>query len=188
MLRDVASSRLSFCTGRRVDVNIEQSSCYWNLILPSTPLSKKELKILLQAYKATDQDRERNDFGECPITAISQGLSTKIISAELPFTVESSHTDEDGVWFVGASGGDEILVRVHYPEIEVESDVVRFTLSENTTKGALLDCINKTAAALRRRKDDDDYSTRLDELIARVKNKTGCDGSVVYTNHDVNIG
>ncbi len=188
-LDDIVCSRLSFCAERRIDAHYDHYETYhWGFNIAGTPLSKEELEKLFTAYGADDFDRESNDLGEYPIMEINQGLAEKLVAPELPFILDSSLADAQGVWFFGAPCGEQLTVLVRYPETDMEPDVVRFTLNENTTKKALLTCINRTVAGIKRRKDeDDDRLSKFDDFIDRVKEKTGCCATVVNSHHEIEI-
>lgn len=173
-LEAIAFNLLNELVGREIAVSAEREDfCHWNLNIDKTPLSKKEIQELFLAAGADDYDRESNDFGEYPVTAINQGLATKILARELPFIAASSHAVENGVWFFGPSDEKTVNILVSYPETDCSPDCLCFTLNDGTDRSDLLTYFHNVLAELPRHQSDDRL-TRLDTVIDRVTEDTGC--------------
>jgi hypothetical protein len=92
----------------RVDVQREEYY-YWKAVLHD-PLTLEELEKLFELFQASDHDMDANDFGEYPIMELSEGLCKKLMAKLIPFKLDSTRADDDGVWFIGNETQKEIVL------------------------------------------------------------------------------
>lgn len=116
-LRDMADETLFHLLRRKVSVDVERSDYYdWGFTLIDDSLSLAELETLFTMIEADDWDRESNDFYDAPIQSLSQSLSRKLVSLLLPFHAESTHADDEGVWFISGFTGSQTDVKPVFPD------------------------------------------------------------------------
>jgi hypothetical protein len=85
------------------DIRVEagrEEFYYWKATLLDS-ISLEELETLFALTQASKYDMEANDFGEYPITELSEGLCNKLMAMLLPFGLDSTKADDNGVWFIG---------------------------------------------------------------------------------------
>lgn len=101
-LAKLGTERLSAIIGREIAAAAERSEYYhWGFEIGDTPLTKAEMSLLFDTVGASEDDRDRNDFGDYPIAELNRGLSEKVIKPLFPFILCHSLADDDGVWFFG---------------------------------------------------------------------------------------
>jgi len=176
-LQDTACRYLSDLAGREITAYYDRRDYYhWGFNIADTPLSKEEIEKLFLTAGADDFDRDSNDFGDYPIMEINQGLAEKMLAGELPFTMFSSHADDEGVWFFGPPEAQQVNILVTYPETDMEPDIIRFSLKEGVSENDLTNCFWDTLEEVENEAgaDERDRLSMLDAVIERVTGKTGC--------------
>ena len=101
----LASRLMSGIINREVNVEVYRSEYYYWYLKAPPYLTDEEFETLLSAVDADDRDRELKSLEPPPIYELWQELACKLIEKALPFTVNNSHADDDGIWFVGEETG-----------------------------------------------------------------------------------
>ena len=100
-LDHLMSQLLSELLEREIKAETVREDYYcWSVSITETPLSMEEVEMLFTIANADDYERDANDFGVYPITELTQGLCSKLVSRTLPFYADTSFADDEGVWFV----------------------------------------------------------------------------------------
>ena len=128
-LQEIANVLFSRLLNRDIQLDVNQWDYYdWGIKLTNTKLTIEELEKLFVAVDADDWDRKRNDFDGIPIQSLNQSLSRKLISLLLPFHVDSSLADDEGVWFMGEhiipQAGIKPILPDEMPEDETLFDLI----------------------------------------------------------------
>ena len=104
-LNDTFSQLLSDLLGRRVDAEAEREEYYYWLVrlYPDSHICQSELETLLTSADASELDREDNDIWDGgKVEYLSEGLCNRLMNKLLPFRVDCTRADAEGVWFIGA--------------------------------------------------------------------------------------
>lgn len=186
-LGELGCKYLSELLGREIYAESKREEYYyWGFNIDKTPLSKEEIEMLFLVTGADEHDRDSNDFGDYPIMEINQGLAEKMLAPALLFIMSSSHADDNGVWFFGPIESQMVSILMSYPETDMEPDIFRFALNGETTKEGLISCIQDAISELPE-DDDADRLSRLDEVITRVTEKTGCKSKCFAIDYEAEI-
>jgi hypothetical protein len=114
-LSDTFTALLSSVLNRKIKAqSIRDEYYYWNISVCDTPINRDELDILFALAEADELDREQNDFGEYPIMELCQGLCNKLMDDLLPYRIDHTRADDEGVWFIG--GADKASVEQSLPD------------------------------------------------------------------------
>lgn len=97
----VLSGLLTSLLGKDINAYSERDGHYYWLLSLDDDMTPEDLDALLTISGATDFDRDANDFYGAPILELSEGLCNKLMGKLLPFRLELSLADGDGVWFIG---------------------------------------------------------------------------------------
>ena len=101
-LSDTFTALLSGILDREIRAYAEREEYYyWNIAIREAPITQEELEIIFALAGADILDRETNDYGEYPIMELCQGLCSKLINKLLPYGVDYTLADDEGVWFIG---------------------------------------------------------------------------------------
>jgi hypothetical protein len=101
VLDSLFSSLLTALLGRDIRVDVGREEYYYWMANLLDSITFEELEILHSILQASESDKDTNDFGEYPVVELSEGLCNKLIDKLLPFGLDSSRADDDGVWFIG---------------------------------------------------------------------------------------
>lgn len=103
-LSDIFSELLSGLLNRKIIAeSAREEYYYWLVHLFDTPLTQQELLSIFETADADELDHEQNDFGEYPITELCENLCIKLINKLLPYEINFSSADNEGVWLIGSS-------------------------------------------------------------------------------------
>ena len=101
-----ASELLSGILGRDIYAGSERSEFYdWSIAICCGSIAEAELEILFGIIEADEHDREIQSYeteDDGSVTSLWQRISNKLFSKIMPFEVETSLADEDGIWFFGS--------------------------------------------------------------------------------------
>ena len=110
---DYASELLSGILGRDIQAEGKRSEFYdWSIVLCGDSIAETELDTLYGIIGADEHDREIQSYeteDDGSVTELWQRISTKLFSKIMPFEVEMSLADDDGVWLFGGLTGTDIL-------------------------------------------------------------------------------
>lgn len=96
------SVRLFELLGRDIAPRSFQDGDYWDVY--TQDLTQAEMDLLLDVAGADDEDRENHiPNAEGRIRGITEYLAAKLLSPEMPFSVDRTVATENGVYFMSAS-------------------------------------------------------------------------------------
>lgn|GEM_PF-4723895 len=100
---NIGSELMARLLGREITIEVERSDFYnWEFSVVSDKLiSKTELETLYAVVEADEDEKEKNVLEDGFINSLSQSLSCSLILLLLPFESVTSHTDDNGIWFIG---------------------------------------------------------------------------------------
>jgi hypothetical protein len=187
-MSQIASDELSLTAERMVKAKAEYDDYGWGIRIDGATFTAEETDAIFRMYDADKDDRMSEDFGEDAKVLIKQELAVKIISAVVPFPVVATFMDSGGVWFLGASGAEQLMLCVRYPEIDMEPDIIRFTLPEGVSRETLIACIDEASNEILTQEDSDDGRLEhLDTFLGIVRKRTGCCTETLRSTYDVDI-
>ena len=92
---------LSGIMGREINAYAEREEIYyWSVTMFDTPITPKEFVNILILVDINVVDPHRNDYRMYPIRKLCLGLCVKLMSKLLPFNVDCTFADNEGVWFI----------------------------------------------------------------------------------------
>lgn len=86
---------------------------YWKVVLEAA-ITEAEQEFLFELLSASEWDREESTYSdEFPIMELGEGICKKLMDKVLPFELEITRADDNGVWFIGKDNDEKERDRVH---------------------------------------------------------------------------
>jgi len=103
-LSQTFATLLSGLIGREINAYAEREEIYyWSVVMFDTPITRKELKDILKLVDVNVHNRDYNKYGMYPVSKLCLGLCVELMNKMLPYNVECTFADNEGVWFIGGT-------------------------------------------------------------------------------------
>ena len=98
-LQTLLEYRLNALLHREIEAIPFQDGDYWDVEI--TPVSVEEMELLLNVAEADEKDRKNHLEADWTRKSLTDALSQKLLSPELPFPIKTTVSTERGVYFIG---------------------------------------------------------------------------------------
>lgn len=98
-LQTLLEYRLNALLHREIEAIPFQDGDYWDVEI--TPVSVEEMELLLNVAEADEEDRKNHLEADWTRKSLTDALSQKLLSPELPFPIKTTVSTEGGVYFIG---------------------------------------------------------------------------------------
>ena len=98
-LQTLLEYRLNALLHREIEAIPFQDGDYWDVEI--TPVSVEEMELLLNVAEADEEDRKNHLEADWTRKSLTDALSQKLLSPDLPFPIKTTVSTEGGVYFIG---------------------------------------------------------------------------------------